>query len=920
VRRLRPGTATDPAKPLSFRWNGTAFDALAGDTLASGLLANGVRVVGSSVSFGRPRGVMSAGLEEAHAFAQIGEGGASEPLMRATTVDLHHGLVARGLSTKGTLVQGDDPARFEKRHGHCDVLVVGGGPAGLAAAWAASAGGARVILVETTARWGGALGRDLELIDGAPALAWVDRITRDLAARPEVTALRRTTAAVSLDQNGVVLVERLPETTPPDRIRPIRRLWQVRARAVVVATGALERGVVFQDNDRPGVMLASAVRSYWHLHGIAPATVVLFTTNDDGYRTAFDLVEAGVLVRVLDARESIGPVGEQARARGIEVLSNAVVAGTRADQAGLLAAARFQAGRRQGEWPCEVLAVAGGYQPLLDLPAQRPDQSHRIVGAAAGQWSLAECLLDGLDAGVAAAEAVGFGSPGPTRPVVGPDWDRSPGTTLWQVPAPDGDETRSFVDLHRDVTVAGLDRALGAGVRSVEHLKRYTLAGTGIEQGKSAKAAAGAIASDRLGSEKPLGVSTGRPPTEPIAFALLAGRARGDLFEPVRTTPAHPAHVAAGAVFENVGQWKRPRYFPRPGETMAEAVAREARAVRTGVAIMDASTLGKIEVQGADAAEFLDRLYLNRLSSLKVGRARYAAMCRLDGTVFDDGVVMRLAPDRFFVTTSTGHAASVFEWMEEWRQTEWPDLEVWTTSTTEQWATYAVAGPQARTVVQSVAPTCDLSREGFPFLGVRPATIAGIAGLLARVSFSGELAFEVMVQSRHGLAVWNALLEAGTPLGMARYGLEALSLLRAEKGYLIVGQDTDADTSPIDAGLGWMISDKDFLGRRSLEMATHRRSDRKQLVGFLPSDPAIVLPEGAQFVADPTQPKPMTMIGHVTTSHPSPTLGRSFGLALVRGGRDRIGHIVHAPLEDRTVAVEIVDPVFYDKAGARRDG
>ncbi len=929
MKRLPTGGTIDRTKELSFSWNGQSLQAHPGDTLASALLANGIAVIGSSVSLKRPRGVMSAGAEEAHAFAQLGEGGASEPLARATSVEVFDGLVARGLSTKGILHEGDDPSRPDRRTGHCDVLVIGGGPTGLVAARTAASGGARVILADQRATLGGALPGDRDSIDGQDAAAWVAAIEADLEANPEVRLLRRTTAVVALDQNGMMLVER----------RPNPRLWQIRARQIILATGSLERPIVFQDNDRPGIMLAAAVRRYLHQFALVPERTVVFTTNDDAYRTAIDLVTAGQTdAAVVDPRpEPTGALAERARDVGIRIIAGSVVTGTDADAAGVLIAVTV-ASLADGEAQrieCDLLAVSGGFDPALDLHHQRrggttwneslatfvatePASGYRVAGALAGSFDLAGCLRTGVDAGQAAAAAAGF----PTADPKVPDTAAirvQPAAPIWQIPAPDQDESRSFVDLHRDATVAGVHRAMGAGIRSAEHLKRYTLIGTGVEQGRTSKVNAGMLAARY--QDGPMGTSSARPPVEPIAYSVLAGRARGAMFEPVRTTPIHPAHVAAGAVFENVGQWKRPRYYPRAGESMAEAVQRECRAVRQGVAMMDASTLGKIDVQGPDAAEFLERLYLNKIANLKPGRARYSAMCRLDGILFDDGVIMRLAEDRFFVTTSTSHAAPVMEWMEEWLQTEWPDLRVWLTSITEQWATIALVGPLARTVLAAADTDLDLSAPAFPFMAVRSGTVAGMAAQVARVSFSGELAFEVSVPGYRGEALWNTLMAAGISHGIEPYGLEALSLLRAEKGFLIVGQDTDASTTPTDAGLGWMMTkERDFIGKRSLRRKAMVAPGRRRLVGFLPADPAIVVLEGAQLVEDPAQPKPMTMIGHVTSSFWSATLGRSFGLAMVKGGAGRLGQTLYACSGSESMAVTIVDPVFYDREGARRDG
>ena len=938
MKRLSAGGSVDRNRSIAFQFDGRPLTALAGDTLASALLANGVAILGTSVTAGRPRGVMSAGLEEAHAFVQLGIGSVSEPLVRATAIEVFDGLAAFGRITRGVLPAGPDPARFEKRFAHCDVLVVGAGPAGLAAAIAAGSSGARVILAETGARLGGATIRDPDPIDGVPAAQWVAAAEPTLGGCPEVRVLRRTTAMIGLDQNGVVLVERVSGHLPASARagRAERRLWQVRAREVIIATGALERPMVFPDNDRPGVMLAGAVRTYLHQFAVAPDRTVVFTANDDAYRTAVDLVAAGrTVVAVVDARPA--PAGEwpsRARAAGIEILADAVVVGTEGDGTGVLAAVTVRSGGADRRLVCDVLAVSGGWDPALDLVHQlraptRWDEriggfvpvpgtpGRQVAGAAAGDFTLGGALGAGHTAGIEAARRAGFVAPAGAAPTA-PPLREAPPAHLWRVPAPDGDESRSFVDLHRDVTVAGLLRATGAGIQSVEHLKRYTLAGTGVEQGRSAKVNAAVVAQTLLGQPPGGGTSSARPPVEPISFGTMAARAVGPRFEPTRTTPIHSAHAALGAVFENVGQWKRARYFPRAGESMDQAAVRECRAVRTGVGIMDASTLGKIDVQGPDAAEFLERLYMNRVANLKPGRARYAAMARLDGSLFDDGVIMRLAPDRFFVTTSTSHAGPVMDAMEEWLQTEWPDLKVWCTSITEQWVTLAVAGPEARAVLNAAGSDLDLSKEAFPFMAVRPGRVAGLAGLVARVSFSGELAFEVSVPGHDGPALWQALTAAGASHGITPYGLEALSVLRAEKGYLIVGQDTDASTTAIDAGLGWLIKpDRDYLGRRSLARPDFARPDRYQLVGFRADAPVM---EGAQLVTDGSGVRPVPMAGAVTTSHWSEALGGYFGLALVKGGRARIGETLEAHDGARSVPVRLADPVAYDRQGVRRDG
>ncbi|MEA2178857.1 MAG: sarcosine oxidase, subunit alpha, partial [Solirubrobacteraceae bacterium] len=519
----------------------------------------------------------------------------------------------------------------------------------------------------------------------------------------------------------------------------------------------------------------------------------------------------------------------------------------------------------------------------------------------------------------AAAEA-GFGNgmpPASRNGAPGPE-GRAPGH-VFALPAPDGTWDRHYVDLQRDATVADIRRAVGAGMRSPEHVKRYTTIGTAADQGKAGNVLALGVMAGLLGVPVgDLGPTTARPPYVPVSFALYAGRDRGALHDPVRTTPMHAWHVAHGAVFEDVGQWKRPLHFPHPGETLDAAVLRECRAARTSVAAMDASTLGKIDVQGPDAGAFLDRLYTNVMSTVEIGAGRYGVMCSADGMVFDDGVALRLAEDRYLITTTTGNAAAVLAWMEEWQQTEWPELRVRMTSVTEHWATVAVVGPRSREVVGRLAPDTDVSAEAFGFLRVRDGVVAGVPARIARVSFSGELAFEISVVAHHGLHVWEAVMaEGATP-----YGTETMHVLRAEKGYVIVGQETDGTQTPQDLGMGWIVSSTkgDFIGRRSHAREGALDPRRKRLVGLLPVDPAERLPEGAQLVADPYVALPVPMVGHVTSSYVSAALGRTFALGLVLGGTDRVGEVLHAPLEDRTVAVTVAEPVLFDPEGTRRDG
>jgi len=943
--RTAEGGLVDRERTLRFRFDGRDYAGYEGDTLASALLANGVHRTGSSLRLGRPRGIFSAGVEEPNALVQIEEP-FPEPMLPATTVELYDGLAARGLRGHGRLATEPDPARYDATHAHCDVLVVGAGPAGLAAAAAAASAGARTIVVDDQPRVGGSLLGTDETIDGTPALDWVASVAAELRADPEVRLLTRTTAFGYYDDNHVVAVERrtnhLGTAAPAHRSR--ERIWRIRARHVVLATGAHERSLAFADNDRPGIMLAGSARAYANRYGVRPGRrAVVLTTNDSAYAAALELDAAGVeIAAIADLRPSRSPGWTRRCAeRGIEVLPGWAVAGvTGTDRVAGVALRRLDEGFFAGpaqHLDADLLLVSGGWNPVGALYSQaggrlaydaglgafRPDgecrQAVQVAGSLTGTYTLAGCLAAGTAAG---RRAAGLPAAGPVPP---DDSPARPGLAAWTLPAPEaGDYTRHFVDLQRDVTVADIERATGTGMRSVEHVKRYTTAGTAHDQGKTSGTLTSGVVAELLGVEVGgLGTTTFRPPYAPVSFAALAGRDRGLRFDPVRVTALHPWHEANGARFENVGQWKRPWYYPRDGEDMATAVLRECRAAREGVAMMDASTLGKIDVQGPDAAEFLDRLYTNMMSTLKVGAIRYGVMCKLDGMVLDDGTVIRLAEDRFLVTTTTGNAALILDWMEEWLQTEWPELAVHCTSVTEQWATIALVGPRSRDVLAAIAPGLDVSKAGFPFMTWRDTDLAGIAGRVCRISFSGELAYELNVSWWDALDLWAAVVAAGAPFGITPYGTETMHVLRAEKGYPIIGQDTDGTVTPHDLGLGWAVSKKkaDFVGKRSFSRADTSRTDRKQLVGLLPDDGRTLLPEGAHLIATAALPAPpVVALGHVTSAYHSAALGRPFALALIRNGRELIGRQVYAPLGDELVPVTITDSVLYDPEGARRDG
>ncbi|GIV00709.1 MAG: sarcosine oxidase subunit alpha [Actinomycetota bacterium] len=861
-RRLPTGGAwIDRARPLTLRFEGRDVPAFEGDTVASALLGAGVTAAFRSPILGRPRGVVAAGPEEPNAYVEVTRP-AFEAIVAATTLPVGDGMEVAPRPGVGRLPTGEVPSRRAVHtHRHVETLVIGAGPAGRAAASAAVAAG-RVLLVDERHR-----------IDDPPE---------------GVACLARTTATGVYDDGYVVCYERGAE---------LDRVWHVRARRVVLASGAHERTVAFAGNDRPGVMLAGAVRTYLERYGVlCGERAVVLSTNAWGHESALALAAAGASVLLLEPVPIPGEVPDLTSA-GVEVRAGWVVTGTEG-QPTLAAVHLAGPGGERETVAADLLAVSGGWSPTLQLA--------RAIGC-------------GLRYDEARACSVPDGT--------GPDWLEIVGAAAGEVPpsAPlfrieQGDDADKFVEPQRDQTVADVAVAIGRGLRSVEHVKRATYIGTTIDQGRTSGVLTAEIVNELLGlphgSQPP---TSPRPPYTPIPYSALAGLDRGPrLLDPVRTTPMHPAHLARGAVFEDVGQWKRPRYFPRQGEDMEAAVTRECLAVRTAAGVLDASTLGKIEVVGPDAAVFLDRMYVNRMSTLPVGRARYGVMLGLDGMVVDDGVAARLAEDRFLVTTTTSGAAMVLDRFEEWLQTEWPDLRVWCTSVTERWAVAAISGPSSREVVAALEPSVDLDPEVFPHMAVREGEVAGVPARILRVSFTGERSYELHVPARYGLGLWEELLRVGAALGLEPYGTEAMHVLRAEKGYVIVGQDTDGTVTAEDLGLGWLVrgDGSDFVGRRSLARPELRRPDRRQLVGLLPEDPETLVPEGAQLVEGPVEP-PTHALGWVTSSYRSPTLGRTFALALVEAGRSRIGTTLVAPLASGPVRVRVTEPVFYDPEGSR---
>ena len=990
------GARINRDRTVTFNYNGRSYSGFEGDTLASALLANGEKVLSRSWKYHRPRGIVTSGIEEPSALVQLESGKNLIPNAKMPEVELYNGMNAEGVNPwpnalarllsinrtftplfpagfyyktfmwpakawmfyerfirkaggLGASPEVEDTDRYIHQNIHCDVLIAGGGVAGLAAALAAGRSGARVILSELQSTLGGSAHRLSGTIDGMSASDWVKKAEAELAAMPDVRIIKRGVVFGYHDHNFLTIRESLTDHLPlPQRKGFRERLWRVRANQVVLATGAHERPMVFGNNDLPGVMLSSAMADYVALYGVLVGKqIALLTNNDTAYADALILKNAGAKVTVVDVRAGNSVVGgrvQKAVDAGIEVLRGYVP--LIADGGAAVSSVTVQqqvgdkANGQKRTLNVDAIGMAGGWNPAIHLYSHSggkakwndtlvcftpgaPMANQFSAGACNATATLASTLLEASRAGAAAAKAAGFAASEsgytvvePSNEAIAPFWIAETGEKISR-------RAKAFVDYQNDVGAADIELAIREGFESIEHIKRYTAMGFGTDQGKLGNINGMALAARAL--KKPIdqvGTTTFRPNYVPISFGLFAGLERGDLFDPIRKTSPHAQHVAAGAPFEDVGQWKRPWYFPKPGEDMHAAVNREVLAVRKSVGIMDASTLGKIDIQGPDAAKLLNWLYTNPWLKLEVGKARYGLMLDENGMVFDDGVTVRLAEDRFLMTTTTGGAARVLTWMERWVQTEWPDMKVYMTTVTDQWSTFAVVGPKSRAVVEKLCKDVDLSAAAFPFMSYREGTVANVKARIMRISFSGELSFEINVPSNAGAHVWKALMAAGKEFDITPYGTEAMHVLRGEKGYIIVGQDTDGSMTPFDLAMGGMVSKtKDFLGRRSLSRSHTAGANRKQLVGLLTEDPSVVLPEGAQLTAlaqidTPSVASPVPMIGHVTSSYWSPTLNRSIAMAVVRDGHQKTGQTIYAALSDgRHVAAKIGSTVFYDPEG-----
>lgn len=992
--RLAGAGRLTPAKPVNFTFDGNALTGLEGDTLASALLANGIHLMGRSFKYHRPRGVLSAGPEEPNALVGIRrDGGRKTPNVRATVQEIYDGLDAvsqnrwpslsfdlnavndiasplfsagfyyktfmwpkvawekiyepniRAAAGLGVAPDEPDPDHYASRYAHCDVLVVGSGLAGLTAALATAQSGARVMICDEQAEFGGSLKSETgTTVEGQPGWAWANQAASQLAAMENVQVLSRTTAFGYYAQNFVALAERISDHLPqPAENMPRERLWQVRAGRVIIATGAIERHMVFAGNDRPGVMLATAGRTYLNHFGVAVGrNVGIYTANDSAYLAAIDLARAGVNVAaIVDARDQPPTeLAKQTTALGIDVLAgHAVIATGGRLRISSMTVERIVGGNKR-TIPVDALLTSAGWTPSLHLFSQsrgkvkwEPDRQRFVpgiyaqqctsIGACAGTDDTEALIFEAINAGETAAKETYGGKSRRIRIKVSCSESRD--GDLIGAAHGSGPETTSkaFVDFQNDVTAKDLRLAVREGMRSIEHVKRFTTSGMATDQGKTSNIHGLAIAAEALGKEVPeVGLTTFRSPYTPVTFGTIISHARGRLFDVLRKTPMDSWEEEHGAVFEDVGNWRRARYYPQAGEDMHAAVNRECCTVRESAGMFDASTLGKIEVVGPDAAKFLEIMYTNPWQKLGIGRCRYGIMLREDGFIYDDGVVGRLAEDRFHVTTTTGGAPRVLNMMEDYLQTEFPEMNVWLTSTSEQWAVIAVQGPNAREVIAPYVEGIDLAAEAMPHMSVREGRICGVPTRLFRMSFTGEMGFEINVPSDYGQSVWETLWAEGRKHGICAYGTEAMHVLRAEKGYIIVGQDTDGTVTPHDAGLDWAIGKKkkDFVGIRGLARPDLIAAGRRQLVGLKTADPKVVLKEGAQIVADPMQPIPMKMIGFVTSSYWSENCGHSIAMALIEDGKERMGETLHVPMPDRTIEVVVTGTNFVDQEGSRLHG
>ena len=972
--RLANGGMIDRNQPVEFEFNNKRYQGFAGDTLASALLANGVSLTARSFKYHRPRGIISCGVEEPSSYVElIGESQAGNQPM--TTVQIKPGLRAKsvncwpspefdvmainqyfskllpaafyyktfmwpgwhvyesavrraaGLANAPELDYRNE--NYEARHGHCDVLIVGSGPAGLMAALTAAHSGARVIVADMQPQPGGSLFSTNQVIDQQPANQWIGHVTEELSQLDQVTLLQNTTVWAYREHNLLMMSQRCVENTGI-----CQRSWRVRAKHTIIATGAIERTLVFPDNDRPGIMLASSVKTYINRYAVRPgAKAVIFTNNSSAYSIVEDLLQSGVeVVGIIDSREN---TGEDCKSlvKQIRLLPRHVVIKSHGKKHIEAVTVQSLKDGVQQKLECDLLCMSGGWNPTVHLHSQsrgslRYDptlatflphiaaQASSCVGAAAGIFSLDQALQDGIEKAAAVLASLGFKLKQPQSPEVDATlaYHIEP---LWHVEQ-SNPSAKSFIDIHNDVTLNDIHLAIREGFDAVEHAKRYTTTGMGIDQGKTGNVnAIGAIAQHTGCAMDEVGTTTFRSPYIPVEFGAIAGLREESVIFPYRHTPMTQWHKDNGAVMYEAGaRWRRPGLYPRQGERFQETVNRESLTVRQGVGVYDGSPLGKFEIKGSDSLRLLEMLYTNSFASLENNLGRYGLMLTDDGLILDDGVTFKLADNHYFMSTSTGHADEVFRHMEHFLQIERPHWDVKITPVTSQWCNATVCGPKARLLLQALGTDLDLSNHAFPFMALREGTVAGFPARVCRVSFTGELSYEINVFPRYGLNLWQKIIDTGKAFDIAPIGSEANHVLRVEKGFLSLGHEVDGTTDAFDLGMGWIMSNKksDYIGKRAVEI---RRSDpgpRRELVGLLIEDPNRLVTEGAPITPGGNR---VASEGLVTACVHSVVQNRSIALALLKNGRERMGGRAYIRMKDEVVSAEIVAPCFHDAEGVR---